>query len=155
MGGAGLLSQLLRLPSADAAAASQQSQFRVTQDVQVHLGKKLELRCEVLLSPLASGCSWLFQRPGAATSPVFLMYISKIQTKPSERLDSKRISGQRIQNAVYSLTLNSFREEEQGYYFCAVLSNSILYFSSFVPVFLPGLGAEGSAPLGVGFGIHL
>lgn len=156
VGGAGLPPQLLLLPSADAAAVLGQPRFRVSQKQPTHLGKPLELRCEVLLDNLASGCSWLLQRPGAAASPVFLMYISKTRTKLADGLDSKHISGQMIKDSqVFGLTLHHFREEDQGYYFCSVVGNSILYFSSFVPVFLPGLGAQGAAPLGVGFGIHL
>ncbi|ELK30031.1 T-cell surface glycoprotein CD8 alpha chain [Myotis davidii] len=97
----------------------------------------MELYCEVLLSTSGSGCSWLFLEPGAARSPTFLMFISKVRGKPVP--DSSRFSGAKVGNDRYSLTLNSFRQEDEGYYFCSVLSNSIMYFSPFVPVFLPAL----------------
>lgn len=156
VGGAGPPPQLLLLPSADAAAVLGQLRFRVSQKEQAQLGKPSELRCEVLLDNLASGCSWLLQRPGATASPVFLMYISKTRTKLADGLNSKQISGHLIKDTrIFILTLHNFREEDQGYYFCSVVGSSILYFSNFVPVFLPGLGAQGAALLGVGFGIHL
>ncbi|XP_015419584.1 PREDICTED: T-cell surface glycoprotein CD8 alpha chain, partial [Myotis davidii] len=103
------------------------------------VGQPMELYCEVLLSTSGSGCSWLFLEPGAARSPTFLMFISKVRGKPVP--DSSRFSGAKVGNDRYSLTLNSFRQEDEGYYFCSVLSNSIMYFSPFVPVFLPGPGA--------------
>ncbi|XP_006917783.1 T-cell surface glycoprotein CD8 alpha chain [Pteropus alecto] len=137
---------LLPLALLQAATTFGQLSFRMSQKGQSHLGKQVELRCEVLLSSLASGCSWLFQPPGAATSPVFLMYISKIRIKTAEGLNSKQMSGQRIQDTVFSLTLHNFREEEQGYYFCSVVGNSILYFSPFVPVFLPATPTTTPAP---------
>lgn len=113
-------------------------------EVKATLGQRVELRCEVLMTT-TSGCSWLYQPRGAAASPVFLMYISKIRTKLAEELDASRFSGERKQDNVYSLVLSRFRSEDQGYYFCTVLSNSALYFSPFVPVFLPGPRGRRSA----------
>lgn len=135
------LSLSVRIP-ADAAGALGASEFRMTpREKTADLGQRVELHCEVLLSTSGSGCSWLFLEPGAARSPTFLMFISKVRGKPVPAPDSSRFSGAKVGNDRYSLTLNSFRKEDEGYYFCSVLSNSILYFSPFVPVFLPGPGA--------------
>uniref|UniRef100_A0A667H5C0 T-cell surface glycoprotein CD8 alpha chain n=1 Tax=Lynx canadensis TaxID=61383 RepID=A0A667H5C0_LYNCA len=121
-----------------AAAAAGSSQFRLLPGkVEGRLGQRVELQCEVLLSIAAPGCTWLFQKNEPAARPIFLVYLSRSRTKLAEELDPKQISGQRIHDTLYSLTLHRFRKEEEGYYFCSVVSNSVLYFSAFVPVFLP------------------
>ncbi|KAF0879475.1 CD8A protein, partial [Crocuta crocuta] len=126
------------LPPAEAAAAVGPSRFRVSpQKVDGKLGHRVELRCEVLLTSATPGCTWLFQKNEPAARPVFLAYISTSRFRLADGLDSSRISGKRVQDTLYSLTLNSFRKEDEGYYFCSVLSNSVLYFSAFIPVFLP------------------
>ncbi|KAM9585269.1 T-cell surface glycoprotein CD8 alpha chain isoform 2-T2 [Trichechus inunguis] len=128
-----LLLQLALLLHAAASAAQRPSTFRMSPlKVQGTLGKSVELECEVLLSNFASGCSWLFQRPDAATSPTFLLYISSSRPKPS----SDRYSGSKTESR-FKFTLHDFQVEDQGYYFCSVVSNHALYFSAVVPVFLP------------------
>nr|XP_045739930.1 T-cell surface glycoprotein CD8 alpha chain [Mirounga angustirostris] len=122
-----------------AAAAAGPIQFRMsppTVVAQLDI-QKVELQCEVLLPSKALGCSWLYQKNEPAARPVFLMYLSPSRTKLAEGLDPKQISGTRMHNNLYNLTLQRFRKEDEGYYFCSVLNNSMLYFSPFVPVFLP------------------
>lgn len=139
-----------------AAAAAEPSQFRMSPAKVVGQPEgKVELQCEVLLPNAPTGCSWLRQKNEPAARPVFLMYLSQFRSKEADGLDPKQISGKKIHNNLYSLTLHRFLKEDEGYYFCSVLINSVLHFSPFVPVFLPGPGARGAAPLGVGFRAHL
>ncbi|KAM5319080.1 T-cell surface glycoprotein CD8 alpha chain isoform 4-T5 [Glossophaga mutica] len=129
-----------------AAAVLGSNEFRLTpREVTAVVDQRVELRCEVLVSR-SSGCTWLYQGREAASSPVFLMYMSSARTKIAEWLDPKQISGQRVQSDVYTLTLHHFRETEQGYYFCSVVANSIVYFSPFVPVFLAAKPTTTPAP---------
>ncbi|XP_058406733.1 T-cell surface glycoprotein CD8 alpha chain [Diceros bicornis minor] len=130
-----------------AALALGSNSFRMTPpDVQGQLGQRVDLRCEVRLSNYGSGCSWLYQGREPAASPKFLMYISKGRIKTAEGLDTDQFLGERAQDSVFGLTLRRFREEDQGYYFCSILSNSIMYFSPFVPVFLPAKPTTTPAP---------
>lgn len=120
------------------------SAFRVkTLKKPTNLGDPVTLECEVLLSSAAPGCSWLYLPPGPAASPRFQMYLTQRGVRMAEGLDSMRISGERIQEKVYRLYLKGLRKDEEGYYFCAVLSNSAWHFSSLMPVFLPGPGGRG------------
>ncbi|XP_006074811.1 T-cell surface glycoprotein CD8 alpha chain [Bubalus kerabau] len=122
----------------DAAKVLGSLSFRMSPtQKETRLGEKVELQCELLQSGMASGCSWLRQIPGDDPRPTFLMYLSPQRVKLAEGLDPKHISGSRVSGTKFQLTLISFLEEDQGYYFCSVVSNSILYFSNFVPVFLP------------------
>lgn len=129
---------------ADAAKVLGSLSFRMSPtQKETRLGEKVELQCELLQSGMATGCSWLRHIPGDDPRPTFLMYLSAQRVKLAEGLDPRHISGAKVSGTKFQLTLSSFLQEDQGYYFCSVVSNSILYFSNFVPVFLPGSGAPG------------
>lgn len=118
----------------------------------VEIGQRVELHCDVLVAIGAQSCSWLYQPPGVAARPTFLLYISNYKTKLAEKLAPEQYSGKKSKDS-FTLTLSSFREEDQGYYFCSILVNSEIFFSSFVPVFLPGPGVgRGASWRGAGFG---
>ncbi|XP_057598195.1 T-cell surface glycoprotein CD8 alpha chain [Hippopotamus amphibius kiboko] len=122
----------------DAAVVLESFSFRMSPPkMQAHLGEKVNLHCEVLQSSMSSGCSWLYQKPEAASRPIFLMYLSSSRSKTAEGLDTNYISGNKVDGTNFRLTLHRFREKDQGYYFCSSISNSVMYFSNFVPVFLP------------------
>ncbi|XP_012890980.1 PREDICTED: T-cell surface glycoprotein CD8 alpha chain isoform X2 [Dipodomys ordii] len=118
------------------AAVAQRSQFRMKpQTLVAEPGKKMELCCEVVVSSPPVGCSWLYQPPGRGASPTFLLYLSSTRTTLADRLD-RRFSGTKNKNS-YTLTVSEFRPEDQGYYFCSFLDSGMVFFSPWVPVFLP------------------
>lgn len=142
-----LLLPLALLLCAAAAVGSHMFKMPLQQpQMPQNLGETMKLQCQVLTTS-AQGCSWLYQQPGVHASPIFLMYISSPnRVKLAERLDSKQFSGERSSDNLFSLTLNGFREENQGYYFCLTLSNSVVHFSPLVPVFLPAKSTTTPAP---------
>uniref|UniRef100_A0A4X2KPE0 T-cell surface glycoprotein CD8 alpha chain n=2 Tax=Vombatus ursinus TaxID=29139 RepID=A0A4X2KPE0_VOMUR len=103
----------------------------------VRLSEKVQLQCETL-STSYTGCSWLRLAPEARV-PTFLLFISGStpSVKLADGLDPKRFQGERTSPSTYRLTLNNFGDEDQGYYYCVVTRNSVMFFSPFVPVLLP------------------
>ncbi|XP_057638471.1 T-cell surface glycoprotein CD8 alpha chain [Chionomys nivalis] len=100
------------------------------------LGKELKLKCKVLLST-SQGCTWLFQKDGSGVKPTFLLYHSMTRIKVNDKLDENQFSGEK-NDKEYTLILKKFGEENQGYYFCSVTGNSVVYFSPLLRAFLPG-----------------
>ncbi|XP_068957061.1 T-cell surface glycoprotein CD8 alpha chain [Petaurus breviceps papuanus] len=113
---------------------------------EVRTSDKVQLQCETL-SASQTGCSWLRLAPQAVV-PTFLLFISGStpNVKLAEGLDSKRFQGERTTPSTYRLTVNNFREEDQGHYYCVVTRNSALSFSPFVPVFIPVKATTTPAP---------
>lgn len=113
------------------------------------VGQKVELTCEVLWTT-SQGCSWLFQSSSSTQpQPIFIVYLplSHSGKKWNDRLDPELFSAKREERTNKCiLILNKFVEENQGYYFCSVTSNSVMYFSPLVPVFEKGLEAEVPSP---------
>lgn len=118
----------------------------LTKKVDAELGQKVDLTCEVLTTLTQGGCSWLFQNSSSKLpQPTFLVYVaaSTGTVKLDNRLDSKLFSAKK-DNKKYTLTLNKFGKENQGYYFCTIFINSVMIFSPLVPVFQKG--SEAGAP---------
>ncbi|KAL6089547.1 hypothetical protein STEG23_000428, partial [Scotinomys teguina] len=86
-------------------------------------------RLQKALAPLAL-------KRGYGRKPTFLTYLSSTRTARNDEVHSILFSGKKDGDG-YTLTLNKFNEEYEGYYFCSVTSNSVVYFSPLVPVFLP------------------
>ncbi|XP_004844626.2 T-cell surface glycoprotein CD8 alpha chain [Heterocephalus glaber] len=130
----------------DAAEAQGPNQFRMSPPKLVAgVGETVTLRCEVLMRNVLQGCSWLFQPHGATRSPTFLLYQSGSRPKLAPGLDEKRFTSTKSSNT-YTLTVSGFREQDEGYYFCLVVANTILHFSPFLPVFLPAAPTTTPAP---------
>lgn len=111
-----------------------------TKKVEAELGQKVDLTCEVLRSNVPGGCSWLFQNSSSSLpQPTFIAYLaaSSSVTKLNDGLDLKLFSAKKDKNK-YILTLNKFSKENQGYYFCTIIINSVMIFSPLVPVFQKG-----------------
>ncbi|XP_021047400.1 T-cell surface glycoprotein CD8 alpha chain [Mus pahari] len=132
-----LLGELMIPGRAGAGAHQGSGQFIISpKKMDAELGQKVELVCEVVWST-SQGCSWLFQNSSSKLpQPIFVVYIASSHSKITlnDELDPKLFSAKRDMNK-YILTLNKFSKETEGYYFCSVTSNSMMYFSSLVPVF--------------------
>ena len=98
------------------------------------------------MGSVSQGCSWLFQNSSSKLpQPTFVVYMASSHNKITwdEKLNSSKLfSAVRDTNNKYVLTLNKFSKENEGYYFCSVISNSVMYFSSVVPVLQKGLEVE-------------
>lgn len=113
--------------------------------VDAEIGQEVKLTCEVLRDT-SQGCSWLFRNSSSELlQPTFIIYVSSSRSKLNDILDPKLFSA-RKENNKYILTLSKFSTKNQGYYFCSITSNSVMYFSPLVPVFQKGLGAEVPSP---------
>ncbi|XP_049640572.1 T-cell surface glycoprotein CD8 alpha chain [Suncus etruscus] len=130
---AGLLPLFLLFYSANTASC-EPIQLGMSQKGSALPKEQVQLRCEVLRSEPVTGCNWLFQGPDLGAVPEFLVYIG---TRSVLRPGLSGVSGKKESPGVFVLTLDSFGESQQGYYFCAVISNSIMHFSSRLPLFLP------------------
>lgn len=122
--------------------------------VDAELGQKVELVCEVMWTT-SQGCSWLFQNSSSELSqPTFVVYIASSHSKITwnNHVVQQLFSAKR-DTRKYILTLNKFSKENEGYYFCSVTSNSVMYFTSLVPVFQKGLEAE--VPFSWVLGAHI
>ncbi|XP_055473213.1 T-cell surface glycoprotein CD8 alpha chain, partial [Psammomys obesus] len=100
------------------------------------LGQKVELACEVRIST-SQGCSWIFQDGSSAPPKLkFIAYVSSLgQSKGIDKQDVKHFSAKKTGDK-YILTVSEFSKKHEGYYFCSSISNSVMYFSRLLPVFL-------------------
>lgn len=102
--------------------------------VDAEIGQEVKLTCEVLRDT-SQGCSWLFQNSSSELpQPTFIIYVSSSRSKLNDKLDPNLFSARKETNK-YILTLSKFSTKNQGYYFCSITSNSVMYFSPLVPVF--------------------
>ncbi|XP_043843129.1 T-cell surface glycoprotein CD8 alpha chain [Dromiciops gliroides] len=128
-------------------ACQAQGKFRMvpTEKRDAQLGQRIQLSCETL-AIAETGCSWLRLPPGARV-PTFLLFISGTSTtvRMGDNVD-KRLQGGKKSSSIYTLTLTSFREEDEGFYYCVLVRNGLMHFSHFVPVFLPVKATTTSAP---------
>ncbi|XP_076796013.1 T-cell surface glycoprotein CD8 alpha chain [Arvicanthis niloticus] len=129
---------LLNLLLLDVPRLQSSRQFRMSpKKMDAKVGQKVELTCEVLWTT-SQGCSWLFQSSSSKQpQPIFIVYLplSNSGKKWNDKLDPELFSAKREEKTKCILILNKFVEENQGYYFCSVTSNSVMYFSPLVPVF--------------------
>uniref|UniRef100_A0A452IID2 T-cell surface glycoprotein CD8 alpha chain n=1 Tax=Gopherus agassizii TaxID=38772 RepID=A0A452IID2_9SAUR len=102
------------------------------------LGNRVELECVFSGRDLSdSGVSWMLQHRQSV--PQFILFITSLgrvapteNGKPPTRFEAKR------ESSIYRLTVKSFQEQDQGNYYCIVNHNQRLYFSSGIPLHLPG-----------------
>uniref|UniRef100_A0A7M4FPE2 T-cell surface glycoprotein CD8 alpha chain n=1 Tax=Crocodylus porosus TaxID=8502 RepID=A0A7M4FPE2_CROPO len=114
-------------------------------DIQVKLlsrtptkpGDPVELECAIKDNSFSdSGVSWVHQ--GKDSGLRFIMFISSIsRVTHASDVDKPRYGGSKGPGT-YKLMVKSFQEKDQGEYYCIVIRNQMLHFSSGHQVFLPG-----------------
>ncbi|XP_019409021.1 PREDICTED: T-cell surface glycoprotein CD8 alpha chain [Crocodylus porosus] len=99
-------------------------------------GDPVELECAIKDNSFSdSGVSWVHQ--GKDSGLRFIMFISSIsRVTHASDVDKPRYGGSKGPGT-YKLMVKSFQEKDQGEYYCIVIRNQMLHFSSGHQVFLP------------------
>lgn len=100
------------------------------------IGNGLELECRGAGKDY--GISWIRQdKDGTLHFIVFISSLSKPTFHSSLGSERTRFDV-RNYGAIYQLVVKTFKREDEGNYFCVLINNQMLHFSSGQPVFLPG-----------------
>ncbi|NXK61332.1 CD8A protein, partial [Sylvietta virens] len=101
---------------------------------QLRVGQKLELQCQ---TGKESGAFWIRQdRSGTLHFIVFISSTSRVTFGGNEKTATRFEA--RKEGMFYHLVVKSLTPQDEGKYFCVMVSRQILYFSPGQLVFLPG-----------------
>ncbi|NXG41805.1 CD8A protein, partial [Psilopogon haemacephalus] len=109
---------------------------------QLQAGQQLELEC--LPHKEDSGAFWVRQdKSGTLHFIVFISHMNKATFEGSQKT-SPRFQAEKVSRS-YQLQVKSFQPQDEGNYFCLVISNQVLYFSRGLPAFLPATTTPAAA----------
>ncbi|NWU90425.1 CD8A protein, partial [Upupa epops] len=106
--------------------------YRSTRPLQ--LGERLELECQSHTED--SGVFWIRQDKGGNLH--FIIFISSLTQGTFERKVKTSTHFEVARDGkFYWLAVKSFKQQDEGNYFCLVMKNQALSFSTQIPVFFP------------------